>query len=58
MMENQVENHMQRETELLGGPWDLVTTYSWAYSLNSNPPKWLIGVAPISRVIIPVINSY
>ena len=21
---------------LLGGPWDLVTTYNWAY----NPPKW------------------
>ena len=24
----------------LGGPWDLVTTYNWAYNLTYNPPKW------------------
>ena len=28
------------DTELLGGPWGLVTTYDWAYNLNYNPPKW------------------
>ena len=25
---------------LLGGPWDLVTTYSWAYNPTYSPPKW------------------
>ena len=25
---------------LLGGPWDLVTTYNWAYNSTYNPPKW------------------
>ena len=25
---------------LLGGPWDLVTTYSWVYSPTDNPPRW------------------
>ena len=25
---------------LLGGPWDLVTTYNWAYNPTYNPPKW------------------
>ena len=24
---------------LLGGPWDLVTTYNWAYNPNYNPSK-------------------
>ena len=24
----------------LGGPWDLVTTYNWAYNPTYNPPKW------------------
>ena len=26
--------------DILGGPWDLVTTYNWAYSPTYNPPKW------------------
>ena len=25
---------------LLGGPWDLVTTYNWANSPTYNPPEW------------------
>ena len=25
---------------LLGGSWDFVTTYSWAYNPTYNPPKW------------------
>ena len=25
---------------LLGGPWDLGTTYSWAHNLTSHSPKW------------------
>ena len=25
---------------LLGAPWDLVTTYNWAYNLTYNPTKW------------------
>ena len=25
---------------LLRGPWDLVTTYNWAYNPIYNPPKW------------------
>ena len=25
---------------LLGGSWDLVTTYNWAYNPTYNPPKW------------------
>ena len=25
---------------LLGGPWDLVTTYNWAYKPTYNHPKW------------------
>ena len=24
---------------ILGGPWDLVSTYNWAYNPNYNPPK-------------------
>ena len=31
---------------LLGGPWDLVTTYNWAYSPTSTPPKWAYGGYP------------
>ena len=26
---------------LLGGSWDLLTTYNWAYKPTHNPPKWL-----------------
>ena len=25
---------------LLGGSWDLVTTYNWTYNPTYNPPKW------------------
>ena len=27
-------------TKLLGGSWDLVAAYNWAYSSNYNPPNW------------------
>ena len=27
-------------TWLLGGPWDLVTTYDWAYNRTCNRSKW------------------
>ena len=27
-----------RDHKILGGSWDLVTTYNWAYNLNYNPP--------------------
>ena len=44
---------------LLGGSWDIVTTYNWAYNPTYNPLNDLIGVIPIiSGVITPVINSY
>ena len=44
---------------LLGGPWDLVSTYNWAYDPTYNPPKWAYRGYPImSRDIIPVISSY
>ena len=46
---------------LLGGPWDLVTTYNWDYIIT----LLLIGVTPlspfrgiISRIISPAISSY
>ena len=29
-----------RDEGLLGGPWDLVTTYNWAYNPDYNHPKW------------------
>ena len=32
---------------LLGGPWDLVTTYNWAYNPTYIPLNGLIGVTPI-----------
>ena len=43
---------------LLGGPWDLVTTYNWDFN-----PILIIGLTPISpfrriRVISPVISRY
>ena len=28
---------------LLGGPWEIVTTYNWAYNPTHNPPKWAYG---------------
>ena len=31
---------------LLGGSWDLVATYNWAYNPTSNPPKWPYGNSP------------
>ena len=44
---------------LLGGPWDSVTVYNWAYNPTYNPLNGLIGVTPIiSRLIVPVISSY
>ena len=44
---------------LLGGSWDLVTTYNWAYSPTYTPLNNLIGITPlISRVITPFMNSY
>ena len=44
---------------VLGCPWDLITTYNWAYNPTYNPLNGPIGVTPlISRVIIPVISSY
>ena len=30
----------------LGGPWDLVTVYKWAYSPTYNPPKRPYKVYP------------
>ena len=27
---------------LLGGPWDLVSTYNWTYNPTSNFPKWAL----------------
>ena len=44
------------EASLLGGPWDLVTAYTWTHNLTDNFPQW--GTSTISRVIIPVISSY
>ena len=45
-------------TALLGGPWDLVTTYNWGYNPTHN---WVTPISPfreiISRVISPVISS-
>ena len=43
----------------LGGPWDLVTTYSW----DNNPTyNWVTPISPfrgiISRVTSPVISGY
>ena len=26
--------------QVLGGPWDLVTTYNWTYNPTYNFPKW------------------
>ena len=26
---------------ILACPWDLVTTYNWAYNLTYDPPKWV-----------------
>ena len=34
---------------ILGGPWDLVTTYNWAYNPTYNPPKWAYRVTPNFR---------
>ena len=28
------------DNSLLGGPWDLVIAYNWAYNPTYNPPKW------------------
>ena len=43
----------------LGGPWDLVTTYSWDDNLTYN---WVTPISPfrgiMSRVISPVITNY
>ena len=42
---------------LLGGPWDLVTHFNWAYSSTYSLP--LIWLAPIiRRVISPAIRGY
>ena len=44
---------------VLGGPWDLVTTYNWAWNRTHNPLNGLVGVTPvINRVIIPVTSNY
>ena len=29
-----------QEISVLGGPWDLVTTYNWACNPTYNPSKW------------------
>ena len=31
---------------ILGGLWDLVTTYNWAYNPTYDPPKWAYGGYP------------
>ena len=42
---------------LLGGPWDLVTTYNWGYKPTCNWGNPLFrGI--IIRVISPVISTY
>ena len=49
----------KRVQQLLGGPWDLVTTYNWAYNPTYNPPKWADrGYPSINMASIPVISSY
>ena len=45
---------------LLGGSWEIVTTYNWGYitllEIGVTPIRKLRGVR--SRVISPVISSY
>ena len=38
------------ERTVLGGPWDLVTTYNWAYNPTYSPPKWAYRGLPQSQV--------
>ena len=38
---------------LLGGSWDLVTTYNWAYNPTHIPLNGLNGVAPIISRVYP-----
>ena len=40
------ESLVQPTPTLLGGSWDLVTPYNWAYNLTYKPPKWLYGSYP------------
>ena len=32
-----------RSSGLLGGAWDLVTSYNWAYKPTYSPPRWAEG---------------
>ena len=34
-----IGTYLELHWHLLGGSWDLVTTYNWAYNLTYNPPK-------------------
>ena len=42
----QIENIVRDLGLVLGGPWDLVTTYNWAYNPTYSPPKWAYGGYP------------
>ena len=54
-----VEGRFKVWGRLLGGSWDLVTTYNWAYDPTYNPLNGLVGVTPIlSKVISPVMSIY
>ena len=45
-----------RDEGLLGGAWDLVITYNWAYNPDYNPLTGLVKFTPIiSRVIIRAV---
>ena len=35
-----VNLHELKPSTILGGSWDLVTTFNCAYNLTYNPPKW------------------
>ena len=37
------------QIKLLGDPWDLVTTYNWAYNPTYNPSKWASRGYPNSK---------
>ena len=44
---------------ILGGPWDLVTTYDWAYNPTYNTPRWAYrGYPRYKSAIIPVMGKY
>ena len=45
-LQNPTDNQQVTPKSLLGGSWDLVTTYNWAYNPNHNSLNNLVGVTP------------